>query len=118
MASVIKIKRSETASALPTTTHLAVGEVALNTADQKIYVRDSNDNIVVVANYSTGITQEDLDRLAALEAATATIVFPTGDYGNLTALTQDAFGQAISASFDCLTTPAGAVGEKDLGVLT
>lgn len=118
MASVIKLKRSETASAVPTTSHLEVGEVALNTADKQIYVRDSSNNIVVVANYSTGITQEDLDRLTALEAATATLVFPTGDYGTLTALTQDAFGQAISASFDCLTTPAGAIGEEDLGVLT
>lgn len=118
MASVIKIKRSETTSAVPTTAHLEVGEVALNTADQKIYVRDSSNNIVAVANYSEGLTQEILDQIAALEAATATLVFPTGDYGDLTSLTQDAFGQAISASFDCLNTPAGALGTEDLGVLT
>ena len=118
MASVIKLKRSETTSSVPTTAHLEVGEVALNTADQKIYVRDSGDNIVAVANYSEGITQEVLDQIAALEAATATLLFPTGDYGDLTSLTQDAFGQAISTSFDCLTTPIGAIGEEDLGILT
>ena len=50
MATVIKLKKSETASSVPTTSNLAVGEVAVNTADQKIYVRDSNDNIVTVAN--------------------------------------------------------------------
>ena len=50
MATVIKIKKSETASSVPTTSNLAVGEVAVNTADQKIYVRDSSDNIVTVAN--------------------------------------------------------------------
>ena len=50
MATVIKLKKSETASSVPTTSNLAVGEVAVNTADQKIYVRDSSDNIVVVAN--------------------------------------------------------------------
>ena len=50
MATVIKLKKSETASSVPTTSNLAVGEVAINTADQKVYVRDSSDNIVVVAN--------------------------------------------------------------------
>ena len=50
MATVIKPKRSETASSVPTTANLAVGELAVNTADQKIYVRDSADNIVVVAD--------------------------------------------------------------------
>ena len=50
MATVIKLKKSETASSVPTTSNLAVGEVAVNTADQKIYVRDSSNNIVTVAN--------------------------------------------------------------------
>ena len=50
MATVIKLKKSETASSVPTTSNLAVDEVAVNTADHKVYVRDSSDNIVVVAN--------------------------------------------------------------------
>ena len=50
MATVIKLKKSETASSVPDTSDIVVGEVAINTADQKIYVRDSSDNIVVVAN--------------------------------------------------------------------
>ena len=50
MATVIKLKKSETASSVPTTSNLAAGEVAVNTADQKIYVRDSSNNIVEVAN--------------------------------------------------------------------
>ena len=50
MATVIKLKKSETASSVPDTSDIVVGEVAINTADQKIYVRDSNDNIVTVAN--------------------------------------------------------------------
>jgi len=52
MTSVIKLKRSETASSVPTTSDLAVGEVAVNTADQKIYMRSSS-GIVTVANNST-----------------------------------------------------------------
>ena len=50
MATVIKLKKSETASSVPDTGDLAVGEVAINTADQALYVRDSNDNIVTVEN--------------------------------------------------------------------
>ena len=50
MATVIKLKKSETASSVPDTGDLVVGEVAINTADHKIYVRDSSDNIVTVAN--------------------------------------------------------------------
>ena len=50
MATVIKLKKSEVASSVPTTSDIVQGEVAVNTADQKIYVRDSSDNIVVVAN--------------------------------------------------------------------
>ena len=46
--------------------------------------------------------------------------YPTGDYGDLTAGTNDAFGQVITdfTSFDCLTTPSGSLATEDLGVLT
>ena len=50
MATVIKLKKSETASSVPDTSDIVQGEVAINSADKKIYVRDSNDNIVTVAN--------------------------------------------------------------------
>ena len=50
MATVIKLKKSETASSVPTTSNLVQGEVAINTADQALYVRDSSNNIVEVAN--------------------------------------------------------------------
>lgn len=48
MAVILKPKRSETASSVPTTSDLAVGEIAINTADSKLYVRDSGDNIVSI----------------------------------------------------------------------
>ena len=50
MATVIKLKKSETASSVPDTGDLVQGEVALNTVDQALYVRDSNDDIITVAN--------------------------------------------------------------------
>ena len=49
MATVIKPKKSETASAVPTTSDLAVGEICINVTDQKIYTRKSDDSIVIIA---------------------------------------------------------------------
>lgn len=49
MANVIKPKRSSTSSSVPTTSDLADGEIAVNTADQKIYMR-SGSNIITVAD--------------------------------------------------------------------
>ena len=103
MSSIIKIKRSETASAVPSTSDLEVGEIALNSVDKKLYTRDSNDNIIAVSNFSQGDPN---------------LIFPTGDYGDLTNAEDDAFGVIITASFDCLTTPTGALVTEDLGSLS
>jgi hypothetical protein len=54
MANVIKPKRSSTSYKVPTTSNLADGEIAVNTADQKIYMR-SGSSIVVVGNAGSGI---------------------------------------------------------------
>jgi|TARA_B110000285_G_scaffold86918_1_gene99572 hypothetical protein len=58
MAIVIKPKKSETASSIPTTGDLAVGEICINVADQKIYTRKSDDSIVVVASASAAGVSE------------------------------------------------------------
>tara|TARA_Y100001938_G_C8093182_1_gene436382 strand:+ start:1793 stop:2173 length:381 start_codon:yes stop_codon:yes gene_type:complete len=50
---VIKLKRSETASSVPTTSDIAVGEVCMNLADQKLYTRKSDDSIITVASHSS-----------------------------------------------------------------
>lgn len=42
--------------------------------------------------------------------------FPTGDYGDLTGVTTDAFGVATASAFDC--NEAGAITTTDLEVLT
>ena len=49
MATRIKLKRSTTAAAVPTTSNLADGEIALNIADKKLYARNGS-NIIEVAN--------------------------------------------------------------------
>jgi len=66
VATIIKLKRSTTASAVPTTSNLADGEVAVNITDRKIYQRSGND-IVEIANTSslTSITSDLLPNTTA-----------------------------------------------------
>jgi len=53
VATVIKLKRSTTASSVPTTSDLADGEVAVNITDKVVYMR-SGGSIVTVANFNSG----------------------------------------------------------------
>lgn len=48
MANTIQIKRSSTAAAVPTAGQLAVGELALNLADKKIFSKDASGNILTL----------------------------------------------------------------------
>jgi hypothetical protein len=61
VATVIKLKRTTTASAVPTTSDLADGEVAVNITDKKVFMR-SGDSIVTVANFNEG-TSVDLSAI-------------------------------------------------------
>lgn len=54
MTTVIKPKRSETATSIPTTGDLEIGEIAINVTDQKIYTKKSDGTIVEVANAAGG----------------------------------------------------------------
>jgi hypothetical protein len=51
VSTVIKLKRSTTASAVPTTSDLEDGEVAINVTDKKVFVRNGA-SIVTVANFN------------------------------------------------------------------
>ena len=51
MATIIKLKRSTTASGIPTTSDLVDGEVAINITDKKVFMR-SGDSIVTIANFN------------------------------------------------------------------
>jgi hypothetical protein len=53
VATVIKLKRSTTASAVPTTSDLEDGEVAVNITDKVVYMRNGG-SVVTVANFNDG----------------------------------------------------------------
>ena len=50
MAQTIQLKRSSVAGNLPTSSDLALGEIAINTADGAVYIKKGNDDIVAVAD--------------------------------------------------------------------
>jgi hypothetical protein len=54
MSNVIKLKRSETSNASPTSSDLEVGEVCMNIEDQKLYTKKSDNSIVVISETMTG----------------------------------------------------------------
>jgi hypothetical protein len=60
MAIVLKPKKSETASSVPTTSDLAVGEICMNVVDRKIYTRKSDNSIVVVGSHVDASVGGDL----------------------------------------------------------
>ena len=62
----IKLKRSEIPDLAPTTNDLQTGEVAINTFDQKMYVKDSEDQIIEVAN--KGATDAEVTAKATVMA--------------------------------------------------
>ena len=50
MSIAIKPKRSETATSTPSASDLETGEIAVNSADQKIYTKKADGTVVEVAN--------------------------------------------------------------------
>jgi len=60
VATIIKLKRSTTASSVPTTSNLADGEIAVNITDKKIYQRNGNDIVEIANNSSLSSISSDL----------------------------------------------------------
>ena len=77
MATVIKLKRSTTASGVPTTSDLVDGEVAVNITDKIVYMR-SGDSIVTVANFNSGSSVD----LSAIDENILPDVTETYDLGS------------------------------------
>jgi len=56
MATKIILKKSSTVGAIPLSTDLEIGEVALNLADRKLYTKDNSNNVVQVGHPYVGTT--------------------------------------------------------------
>ncbi len=63
MSNIFKPKRSNSPSSVPTAGQLSDGELAVNSADKKIYLRDGS-NIVEIANNTTTTDYKILDNIS------------------------------------------------------
>jgi hypothetical protein len=98
MANSIKVKRSATASSVPTTAQLALGELAINTFDGKLFLKKDNGTesvveigsgtVTSVAALTLGTTGTDLSSTVATGTTTPVITLqvPTASAANRGAL--------------------------------
>ena len=120
MAIVLKPKKSETASSVPTTSDLAVGEICMNIADRKIYTRKSDNSIVVVSSHVSDTVGGDLTGTvsnAQIGANTVGIAeLNVADGSNLQVLTTNGAGTLSWTSKTDATLGANSVGitERDV----
>ena len=125
MAIIIKPKRSGSSDSVPTTGDLADGEIAINTADQKIYARSSSS----IVNLGTGTTASaaELNIMDGGTSATSTTVADAdrvvlNDNGTMiqVAVTDLAayFDDEITAMPNLVTTAATTVGALNSGSIT
>ena len=100
---IIKLKRSTTASTVPTTANLEDGEIAVNVTDKKLYVRNGESIIEVANNVAGGAV--DLTNLG-------TSIIPDTDetynLGSITSSFKDFFYAGdIKQQVDIFTNSAG-----------
>lgn len=92
MANIIKPKRSNTASAVPTTGQLASGELAVNMADQKVYINNGTSVVQVGAGKLSGlgdvaISAPSNTQVLAYDSASSTWKNSTAGTGTVTGVT-------------------------------
>lgn len=60
MANTIQIKRSSTTGAVPTAGQLAVGELAANLVDRKLFSKNADGTVFQLGGGATGAGQDDV----------------------------------------------------------
>ena len=75
MANTIQLKRNATATTVPTSGQLSAGELAVNTADGKLYLKKDDTTIVQVGNQPAGSTTQVQFNNAGVLGASAALVF-------------------------------------------
>ena len=120
MAIVLKPKKSETASSVPTTSDLVVGEICMNVADRKIYTRKSDNSIVVVGSHIDATVGGDLTGTvsnAQIGSNTVGIAeLNVADGTNLQVLTTNGSGTLSWTSKTDATVGANTIGITELDV--
>ena len=87
MSTIVQIKRSETPDAQPTSSDLAVGELAVNLADQRIFSKKTDGTVVTLG----GVEVND----GSAGAGVATISFADTIFGDFVVDTTTTPGVAV-----------------------
>jgi hypothetical protein len=103
-STVIKLKRTTTASTIPTTVDLEDGEVAVNVTDKKIFVRNGSD-IVEVANYNDTTGSGDLTNISSNLVPSTDTSFSVGTIEK--AFTDIFYSNNVKQQVDIFTTSGG-----------
>ena len=81
MSNTIQIKRSSTAAAIPTAGQLAVGELAVNLADKKLFTKDAGGTVISLnPTFNQTNKIEPVTASVASNAPTVTISPTTLDF--------------------------------------
>src|SRR6056300_174377 len=72
MASKILLKKSTTASSVPTTSDVDVGEVAVNTEDKRLFTQDNGGSVVELGTTPSSITTSGTVQFGSLSDGTIT----------------------------------------------
>ena len=102
-STIIKLKRSTTASTVPTTANLEDGEIAVNVTDKKLYVRNGESIIEVANNVAGGAVD-----LTNLGSSIIPNTDETYNLGSITSSFKDFFYAGdIKQQVDIFTNSAG-----------
>ena len=102
MSNVIKFKRSETAGLVPDPSALAVGEIAINLTDQKIYSKNSS-GVVVELSPSTGGAGGSGNSFTNIAVSGQTTVQADSTTDTLTLAVEGVLGIRTNANTDTIT---------------
>ena len=86
MANTIIHKRSSVAGKIPATTDLEYGELAINTSDAKVFLKDASNNIKAINSWA-GIHDKPTGLTDAATAATPSTLVLRDSFGNFSAST-------------------------------
>ena len=134
MSNTIILKRSSTPGAAPTTGSLALGEVAINTNDGRLYTKIDNgtpsiyeltqNQIIYVTGNVTGIsTNNAANGTSNLSLTLSNTGVSAGTYGgtsgsdtNVGVFTVDQYGRITSASNVAISTTSLANGTSNISI--
>jgi len=102
MSNVIRIKRSETPGLVPSAEALAVGELAINLADQKIYSKDSAGNVLEMSP-ATGGGGGSGNSFTTIAVSGQSSVLADSTTDTLTLATGGVIGITTNSSTDTIT---------------